>query len=206
MHATTEQLLSLRDGLPVPVDAARHVADCPACQAERERLAGMRARLKALPAVAPPRDLWQTVAIAVLRDRPPPRRDPWAALAGFAASFVLGLALILQADRQDDAGLKPASVTPSDRVAATPARQPAREWMERSRRLEAALRAMPAARRVTRAGTALTLSELEEQLRRVDMRLGQSLPPEAHEALWRQRVRLMDSLVLVRYAQATDER
>lgn len=196
MHATTEQLLSLRDGHAVAAEAAAHVPACPVCREQVARLVETRRRLRSLPAVRPPHGLWQTVATATLRE-PRRRRMHWAAVAGFAASFVLGLTIIFRMAPDER---PPAANAPAAATSPVP-------LVERSRQLEATLRAMPAAPRVTRVGTALTVSSLEDQIHRIDLRLNSGeMPPDYEEALWRQRVRLMDSLVRVRYAQISDSR
>ena len=198
MHATTEQLLSLRDGQPVAAEAAAHVLACPQCRGQVARLEETRRRLRSLPPVRPPQGPWQAAARASSPGARP-RRIHWATVAGFAASFVLGLALIFRMEPDirppADARVEPAATTSPVPL------------VERSRQLEAALRALPAAPHVTRVGTALTVSSLEDQIHRVDLRLSSGeMAPDYEEALWRQRVRLMDSLVRVRYAQISDSR
>ncbi len=123
----------------------------------------------------------------------------------------MGLALILRMGAGPDEG--PAPGTTTDLIAATPA--PASsvngattaELLQTSRRLEAALRALPAAPRVTRASTALTIAELQDRIFEIDTLLSdQRLAPDRERELWQQRVRLMDSLMQVRYAQLSDAR
>ena len=77
--------------------------------------------------------------------------------------------------------------------------------MVRSARLERNLRSLPSQPSVMRAGTAATISELEDSIAAIDSRLnysGNSLSTEQAEIYWRERVRLMDSLLQLRYAQA----
>ncbi len=207
MHATTEQLLSARDGAATP-SVETHLKACAACRGELERLRRLQARMKAMPPVRPPHDLWRTVAVnAVSR---PQRHVPWAAITGFAASFALAMVLIVQMGPDNGPGAGGNGGNPTDVVASTPA--PARtgvtpELLQQSQSLEAALRAMPAAPSVTRASTATTISDLEDQLMLVDARLSSGqLTPQQEETLWRHRVRLMDSLVRLRYVQINDAR
>jgi hypothetical protein len=208
MHATTEQLLSLRDGQPVDAAAAAHVAQCLHCRQALAGLRRMRERLQALPGIEPPPGLWQTVTTAQ-PGRHGPQRARWPWLAGLAASFVLGAALLLNLGRAPDDGPLPGTTT--DLIAATPAPQSSlngvsrAELIETSRHLEAALRALPAAPRVTRASTALTIAELQDRIFEIDLLLNdQRLEPAQERALWQQRVRLMDTLMQVRYAQLSD--
>ena len=77
--------------------------------------------------------------------------------------------------------------------------------MVRSRWLERNLRALPAEPRMMRAGTAATIGELEDRIAAIDYALNDphaDLSTAEAEVFWRERVRLMDSLVQVRYAQA----
>lgn len=210
MHATTEQLLSLRDGNPVDAGPAAHVADCERCSRELQGLARMRARLHDLPGLDPPRDLWRMVAVQAV-GKPARSRHGWPVWLGLAASVVLGIALVVNTAQRPDDG--PARGTTTDLVAATPA--PASsvngssraELLETSRRLEAALRALPAAPQVTRASTALTIADLQDRIFEIDLSLNEPwLDPAQERALWQQRVRLMNTLMQVRYSQLTDVR
>jgi hypothetical protein len=77
--------------------------------------------------------------------------------------------------------------------------------MVRSQLLERNLRALPSEPRVMRAATAATISELQDRIAGIDRALNDphaKLNSSEEEIFWRERVRLMDSLVQVRYAQA----
>jgi len=210
MHATTEQLLSLRDGQPVDAGPAAHVAGCEQCQRELRGLARLQARLRDLPELQPPRDLWRTVAVNAV-GKPDRTRPRWPLVVAVAASLVLGVALVVTTLQRPDEG--PMRGTTTDLIAATPA--PASsvngvtraELLETSRHLEAALRAMPAAPQVTRASTALTIAELQDRILEVDFMLSDPrLEPGREQALWQQRVTLMDTLMRVRYSQLAEAR
>jgi hypothetical protein len=209
MHATTEQLLSLRDGLPVDAAVAAHAARCEDCRRRQRGLERVRDGLRALPELAPPAGLWSAVAAGTTAS-PAPRRH-WPLVVGTAAGFVLGMALILNMTQRGAEG--PAPGTTTDIVAATPA--PASsvngattaELLAASQRLEAALHALPAAPHMTRASTALTIEELQDRIFEVDLLLGQPGLGQADERmLWQQRVRLMDTLMQVRLAQLSELR
>ncbi len=208
MHATTEELLSARDGTVLPPRVRQHLEACAACQRELQRLHSLQARMKAMPQVRPPHDLWRTVAVNAVAK--PARRVPWAAVTGFAASFAIAMVLIFRMGPEGSSGPGINGGNPTDVVASTPA--PAggavtSDLLQRSQRLEAALRAMPAAPSVTRASTAMTIADLEDQLMLVDARLSSGqLTPRQEETLWRHRVRLMDSLLRLRYVQINDAR
>ena len=74
-----------------------------------------------------------------------------------------------------------------------------------SRQLEREIRSLPAEPKVARASTVATLSEIEERIAAIDYQLND---PEAQwaegdkEIFWRERVRLMNLLLQLRYAQA----
>ncbi|NHA15642.1 hypothetical protein [Thioalkalivibrio sp. XN279] len=206
MHATTEQLLSLRDGDAVDASTSAHVAACPRCQQALAASARVRAELRALPPLEPPRDLWGAIAVdglPAVRRRGP---ASWPMLGGLAAGFVLGIALILSmGGREAD---RPAPGTTTDMVASTPAPASSTpgasraELVATSQQLEAALRALPAAPRVTRTSTALTIDELHDRIQDVDLMLGDPrLDAESEHRLWDQRVQLMTTLMQVRYAE-----
>ncbi|NGP53916.1 hypothetical protein [Thioalkalivibrio sp. XN8] len=208
MHATTEQLLSLRDGEAVPAEVQDHVAGCRECQQSLTETLGVRAGLRELPPLEPPRDLWATIAVDAL---PATARGTswWPMAGGLAAGFALGLALILNLGGPADD--QPAPGTTTDLVAATPA--PASsvrgasqaELVATSQQLEAALRALPAAPRVTRTSTAYTIDELQRSIGEVDLMLSEpALDTASERDLWARRVDLMNTLMQVRYAELQD--
>lgn len=208
MHATTEQLLSLRDGEAVPAGVQEHVAGCRECQQSLTEMLRVRAGLRELPPLEPPRDLWATIAVDALPSTDHGTRW-WPMAGGLAAGFALGLALILNLGAPPEDG--PAPGTTTDLVAATPA--PASsvrgasqdELVATSQQLEAALRALPAAPRVTRTSTAYTIDELQRSIGEVDLMLNQpALDADSERDLWARRVDLMNTLMQVRYAELQD--
>ena len=77
--------------------------------------------------------------------------------------------------------------------------------MVESRQLENDLRALPNQPRVMLAGTAATISDIEDRIAAIDYQLndpGIKMTSEDEEIFWRERVRLMKLLVRLRYAQA----
>ena len=76
--------------------------------------------------------------------------------------------------------------------------------MVESRQIERNLRALPAQPSVVRASTAATISELQDQIAAIDYLLARpdfGLTPDQQEIYWRERVRLMNSLLQLRRAQ-----
>ncbi len=209
MHATTEQLLSLRDGdAPAPAVEA-HVQSCEPCRQELARLAGIRDQLRALPPISPRQGLWQSVAVASLSPKPA-TPFPWLSAIAIAASFVLGLALIqrlgpgFSAVDQSEPEVPIAEVVPSVEPVAVG------DLQQRSRQLEALRRAMPQRQGVIRASTARTIADLQDRVALVDMRLNAAmelgLTPTQQQALWQERVILMRSLLQLEYAQIQSTR
>lgn len=222
MHATIEQLLSLRDGETTPAEIHDHVEDCDACRRELVRLVRIRDQLRALPAVEPDQTLWESIAVESL-DRPTASRFSWGSAVGVAASFVLALVLITRMTPDPEAPAVPATQMSATQMSATPAPAakvsdvvPANdaatvaELQTRSRRLETLRRAMPAGPEIVRASTAGTIADLQDQIAFVDMRLNaaqdESLTPAQQRALWRERVNLMQSLVRIEYARLQSPR
>jgi|GEM_PF-2589289 len=80
-----------------------------------------------------------------------------------------------------------------------------RHLRARSQALEAVLDALPERPAVARADTSMPLDSLEFQVQWLDHQLsvaGSQLPAPQAEALWRDRVEVMNSLVQLRYVEA----
>ena len=78
-------------------------------------------------------------------------------------------------------------------------------WMVQSQRLEQELRALPGRPSLVRASTAATIAEIEDRIAAIDYRLNHPrarLSAVEAEIYWRERVRLMNSLLNLRRAQA----
>jgi anti-sigma factor RsiW len=212
MHASTEQLLSLRDGdAPAPAVQA-HLQGCQHCTRELERLTRVQDQLNKLPPIQPRQGLWQAVAVASLEQRSRPG-FPWLSAIGIAASFILGLALI---QRLSPGMSAPGAQEPVVELAQISEVVPAVEpvgvdaLQKRSRQLESLRRAMPRRQGVIRASTARTIVDLQDRVALVDMRLNAAmdlgLTPTQQQALWRERVNLMQSLLQLEYAQIQSTR
>jgi hypothetical protein len=207
MHANTEQLLSLRDGDCDEPAVREHVERCDRCRREIGRLSQVRESLRSLPPVEPTSDLWKTLAMGALH-RPEPARFHWGSALAIAASFVLGLALLIRLGGGSDVpGEAPVETTPAAiSTSTTENGRPLLPALQmRSQRLEALRAAMPRRPEVSRAGTAMTIADLEDRIALVDLRLNAAdalqLTPAQRQALWRERVNLMQSLLQVEYSQ-----
>lgn len=184
--------------------AERDGTVCGLTVAERDRL---RQELAALPASTPPRGVWRRIeergrAEGLLRRRFRLERARGAIGAGIAAAVVLAVLRLPPAgDPGRGAGPFPTepAYTGGTSAAIIDALMVRSQWLERN------LRALPEGPRVMRAGTAATISDLEDRIALIDHTLNEpeaALGPAEAEALWRERVRLMGSLVQLRYAQA----
>jgi len=172
----------------------------------------MRDSLRALPELAPPSEAWSDIRaaarVAVLARSA--RRRRWA--VGLAAAFV-SAALVLgwqwsarrgpEAQRgQAVAGTAGQGPGPAESV-------PAPDYgalRAESARLERLLLQLPRGGQVMSASTAGTIVGLEDQVAYIDERLtfaaADGSRSEYRQALWRERVDVMNALVQVRYAQA----
>jgi hypothetical protein len=194
-HLSMDALLSLRETGVEPGDAAArvHLEECPACQAELERLHQRVARLKALPALRPARDRWPQVAARVRAGRRE-RRMRIGGLLGLAAAASIALAISLG--------------PPASRPQA--GNQEILQAMERSQALENALSQYDPDGRVLDGRTAGIAEELEDRIARVDHELEMAELQERQRGddqllkLWRERVGLLDALVDVHVTRASN--
>ena len=200
MHLNMEQLLALREPASEPGQLAlrEHVASCPTCSAEFDRLHQRSARLKALPMLRPARDMWAPVAArrqAELRIR----RLRRVGLLGLAtAASIAALALVgphFISSSTNDGGVTKAAIHEAQAQSAT---------------LEQVLDAYNPNGRVINGRTAGVAQVLEDRIAQVDQRLqAAEMAPEAvvqdqeRLDLWRQRVGLMDALVDVHVTRAS---
>jgi hypothetical protein len=230
MHATIEQLLTIRDREPVTTAVKQHADNCPTCGDRLSDLALTQRELQRLPAQSPPRDYWPDILSRLEHERRAAgRRRRLARYGGLgvAASMLLAAALFVYTAQNEpgspgrlpDSAATPASGSPDrwdvasnpvidadDQAVAGPsAAVPDLETLiARSAQLEAILHALPERPRVIRAGTADLIIGLQDGVALIDYQLnvdaGDPLSPAALQ-LWQQRVDLMNSLVNVRYAE-----
>lgn len=189
-HGTTAELLALRDGEGTQW-ARDHVAACAACAAELYRLEQVRARLRALPAMQPPRDRWRVVAEAVRRER---RTRRLHSVVGLAAAAVLAAVTFV-------------AVRPEPGVPAATVRAELDRAMLQSRAMEATLRALEPERRALPGAAAAVAADLQASLLELDVELNrpgtwQSQPGRVTD-LWRQRTGILSALVDVHAGRAT---
>ena len=204
MHASTTELLSLRDAEPVEARIAQHIERCGVCTRELQRLQAARRRLLALRQMDAPAEAWTRIE-QTMRDARASRSV--RRLTGIAAAAIAVMGVIvfaIQSERAGRAALtapltakSPASVVGQEHVA---------QLVARSQELEDLLQALPARPMIERVSTVATIDTIEQRIQWLDFQL--SYAPEGSfddaqsQRLWRERVELMDSLVKVRYAEA----
>ena len=187
-HGTIEELLAVRDGEGSGW-VREHVAACPACAAELQRLEQVRAQLRALPAFAPPRDVWPVVREAGLRERRRRRFSAWSGVAAAAAVVVLGFAILHRTNtvRPEDVALQQA--------------------MAESAAMERMFESLHPDRRALSGQAASVVADLEDQLAQVDAALNDTATwrsdPDRVAGLWKQRAGLLSALVDVHETRAS---
>jgi hypothetical protein len=215
MHPSTEDLLTVRDGEPLGVERRAVVEAQPLALREIERLRAVQRGLVALPDLKPPPGVWERIVVAERGSRFTARRG-LRALAGFGvAAAVAAVAIVYLAEEPTGsewmAGLPPAVVVPDGRGAreapgVTPLPASYTVLVEESARLERLLAEMPSSRPVMAGSTATTIVGLEDRIAFLDEQLSygaaRGLQMPQREALWGERVELMNALVHVRFAQA----
>ena len=179
--------------------------NCGLSVAERDILF---TELHAMPDTMPPRVVWQRIseqarAEGLIGGSGQLERMKWLAGAAIAATVAM-LALNLPfGDSPVDPGDGAFSNTPAAMETSGP--RDLNALKVESQLLERNLRQMPEQPSVMRVSTAKTIQDLEDRIAAIDYRLNDRtvrLDPRQEEIYWRERVRLMNSLVRLRYAQA----
>ena len=180
--------------------------NCGLSIAERDVL---QTSLGTLPDTMPPRAVWQRIeeqsrAEGLFKPRATERRT-WYLGVGLAAAVVLAV-LNVPLGPVTDSGEQSFPTVPSNEVlAGNSGRQALNALMVQSQQIERNLRALPGQPSLVRASTAVTISDLEDHIAAIDYLLNHpdaQLSPEQTEIYWRERVRLMNSLLSLRTAQA----
>jgi hypothetical protein len=200
-HLTMESLLALREpGLePGDITARRHVEECAACRSELERLHQRAARLKALPALRPSRDLWPAVRARQQAERGRQWRARWTGAAGLLAAASVALALVWGDVARPDTASAAAEIDAA---------------RQRSQVLESALDQYNPDVRVIDGRTARVSQELEDRIADLDQQLQDAQLSRVRQAedehqqqvleLWRERVGLLNALVDVHVTRASN--
>ena len=179
------------------------------CALTAEEHAALQDGLGALPDTMPPRDVWlrireQAEAEGLIGQRPVmQRRSSWYAGMGVAAAAVLATVILpgVWPGQTPDSTTVPTTMTNTQEVRLTTLQT----LMGESRELESSLRALPDAPSVQRASTLASITDLEDRIAAIDYQLNDpsvQMSDADRELFWRERVRLMKSLLQLRYAQA----
>jgi len=173
----------------------------------------LRDSLAALPETMPPRAVWRRIKEQAeaegLMSNPRSRRpSTWYMGGGLAAAAMLVIVILPGRFEATDSAAedKGFPVVPEMQASTQTIEVNALQaLMVESRQLESDLRSLPNEPRVVRAGTQATIVELEDRIAAIDYQLSETasqMSPQDKEIFWRERVRLMKSLVRLRYAQA----
>jgi len=165
----------------------------------------LRRGLRELPETMPPRVVWNRIreqgeAEGLLQQTRASSRRMWFAGVGLAAAVLLAVMMPALMPPQPEGITVPQNL-PSNTTTLTTLQT----LMVQSRQLESDLRSLPDEPRVMRASTVATISDLEDRVAAIDYQLNDpdvKMTPADRELFWRERVRLMNSLLQLRYAQA----
>jgi hypothetical protein len=157
----------------------------------------------------PPRIVWnrireQAEAEGLIRTTVTQRPSTW--FGGFAIAATVVMAVILVPRLTLTPELSPSMTEPQlttdEKSLDVTALQ---ALMVQSQQLESDLRALPDEPKVMRASTVASIADIENTIASIDFQLSDpavQMTPEVRELFWRERVRLMKSLVQLRYAHA----
>ena len=170
----------------------------------------LQTKLQQLGDTVPPRAVWQRIEEQARAEgffKPKiAERTKWLAGAGLAAAVVLAVLNGPSAPLSDgDQQQFPTEPAYADTAANSDDLRALNALMVVSRQIERNLRALPAQPSLVRVSTAATISELQDQIAAIDYLLNHpelQLSLEQEEIYWRERVRLMNSLLRLRTAQA----
>jgi septal ring factor EnvC (AmiA/AmiB activator) len=155
------------------------------------------AELRRLPALAAPAGGWERIVQRL--QAPLPRHGRWfGPVSALAASVCLmAVALAWLAARVPGGNGRGTVATVSTDID---------QLVQHSQQLEAALQRLPERPAVQRASTAAVIDELQSRIQLLDAQLDDSSAPapdtSQQQSMWSERVRLLNSLVDVRYAEA----
>jgi len=178
------------------------------CALTAEEHAALQNGLRALPDTMPPRVVWRRIveqaeAEGLARQPFAHRRSTRYAGLGVAAAAIIAAVMLPGLLRGPAEQFSPVPNNVPTNVATS--LNTIQTLMVESRQLESDLRDLPEEPSVMRAGTMATISDLEDRIAAIDYQLNDpeaGMSSEDRELFWRERVRLMKSLLQLRYAQA----
>lgn len=165
--------------------------------------------LNDLPDTMPPRIVWNRIreqanAEGLIRTAVTQRPSTWFGGLAIAATVVMAVILVPRLTLTPE--LSPSMTEPQATAEEIPLDITALQaLMVQSQQLESDLRSLPDEPKVMRASTVATIADIENAVAAIDYQLNDSavqMTADERELFWRERVRLMKSLVQLRYAQA----
>ncbi len=176
------------------------------CTLSANERGALQRELRRLPQTMPPRAVWnrireQAEAEGLFQHTSARTRGMWFGGAGLAAAILAAVMTMTLMQPQ----LEPAVTVPQGLPSNTVALTTLQTLMVQSRQIENDLRSLPDEPRVMRASTVATISDLEDRIAAIDYQLNDpdvQMTSSDRELFWRERVRLMNSLLQLRYAQA----
>lgn len=180
--------------------------NCGLSVTERDLL---QMKLRDLEDTVPPREVWQRVeaqarAEGLFRQRIGDGTK-WFAGTGIAAAVVLAVLNIPFGATVVDSGLGDIDSTPPPSVADSQPAPNLSALMVQSQAIERDLRALPVQPTMVQASTVATIATIEDRIATIDYFLNDPqirMNPVQAEIYWRERVRLMNTLLNLRRAQA----
>ena len=164
-------------------------------------------KLRELNDTTPPREVWERIEAQARAEGMFQGRyfqtAKWLTGAGIAAAVVLAVLNVPITPVIDDGPVLSDTPAVADVDHTGPTNLSA--LMVQSQEIERNLRALPGQPRMVRASTAATIAELEDRIAAIDYRLNHpqyQLTRVEAEIYWRERVRLINSLLNLRRAQA----
>ena len=159
------------------------------CRISEDHLSGpgsLGERLRSLPSFTPPPGGWSRLS-ARMQAKRRQRYAAWGGGLALAASVLVAVALV---------GVKPDPVPGAGNpFAARPAKTEVAQLISRSQNLERQLSSARPQVAVWSSGRDARAGMIEQRLRMIDAQLNITADPDSAEALWRDRVKLMNALV-----------
>ncbi len=209
MRPSTKDLLKIRDGEPADAVLVSAVTTDGELQHEVRRLKDVQVGLRNLPELTPPLDLWGKIqAQAALPEAQPAAAEwpRWLGTVAAAAAVAVVAVMVISRPAEQPTQVVQQGDNSHSQLATTLVTPQLASLAAESRRLEQVVAGFGEAPRLVNTATAGSIVELQDQILWIDDRLnraaleGQSAAQL--EALWRERVRLMNLLATLRYAQA----
>jgi hypothetical protein len=216
MHASTKQLLNLRDGELIAADVQQHVDDCEQCQREIHTLRSVQQALRQFPNASSSEgsfnlnwgQVQRGIQVRKTQARRQRRLGHWAVAASVAVIIIVTLPFLKDVSKQsDDTQVADASVSSHNpSLQDFSSQQLQAQLLQRNWELESALRELPKPPKIMRGGTAYAIASFEDQIALVDFELSYSdelgLDESRSVSLLQNRADLLGSLYQVRYTQA----